>query len=50
METGKQDGQIMMQQAMINLHRENLISGKTLMQHIKDPVRLKEYIDELRDR
>ncbi len=46
METGKQDGQIMIQQAMIELHRQDLISSKTLMQHIKDPVRLKDYIIE----
>lgn len=49
METGKQDGQIMMQQAMIDLHKADLISWKTLMQHIKDPTRIKEYIDELRE-
>lgn len=48
METGKQDGQIMMQQAMIDLHKENKISNKTLMEHIKDPIRLREYLAELR--
>ncbi len=48
METWKQDGQIMMQQAMISLHKENKISNKTLMEHIKDPIRLREYLAELR--
>lgn len=38
----------MMQQAMISLHKENKISNKTLMEHIKDPIRLREYLAELR--
>ena len=49
METGKQDGQIMMQDAMIDLHKRDLISWKTLMQHIKDPQRLKDYLIKMRD-
>lgn len=48
METGKQDGQVMMQQAMIDLHSSGQITGKTLTQHVKDPVRLKDYLMELR--
>jgi twitching motility protein PilT len=48
METGKQDGQIMMQQALIDLHKDGKISNQTLMEHIKDPVRLREYLNELR--
>lgn len=50
METGKQDGQIMMQDAMIQLHKEDQISGKTLMQHIKDPNRLKDYLIKMREK
>lgn len=49
METGMQDWQIMMQLAMIELHKQGAISGRTLMQHIKDPIRLKEYLENLRD-
>lgn len=48
METGKQDGQIMMQQALIDLHKDGKISNQTLMEHIKDPVRLREYLNDLR--
>jgi twitching motility protein PilT len=47
METGMQDGQVMMQQAMIELHRTDQISNRTLMEHIKDPVRLKEYLQSI---
>lgn len=47
METGKQDGQVMMQQAMIDLHISGQITGKTLTQHVKDPGRLKDYLMEL---
>ncbi len=50
METGKQDGQIMMQDAMIDLHRNDLISWKTLMQHVKDPGRLKDYLIKMREK
>ncbi len=50
METGKQDGQIMMQQALIDLHKTNRISNQTLMQHIKDPVRLREYLSDLKEK
>jgi hypothetical protein len=50
METGKQDGQIMMQDAMIELHKQDLISWKTLMQHIKDPIRLKDYLIKMREK
>lgn len=50
METGKQDGQVMMQDAMIDLHKQDLISGKTLMQHIKDPGRLKDYLIKMREK
>lgn len=49
METGSQDGQVMMQLAMIDLHKKWDISWRTLMQHIKDPVRLKEYLEDLRE-
>ncbi|MBX9809922.1 PilT/PilU family type 4a pilus ATPase [Candidatus Gracilibacteria bacterium] len=48
METGKQDGQIMMQDALTTLHKKELISGKTLMQHVKDPQRLKDYLIKMR--
>jgi twitching motility protein PilT len=47
METGMQDGQVMMQQAMIELHKTDQISNRTLMEHIKDPVRLKEYLQSI---
>jgi twitching motility protein PilT len=50
METGRQDGQIMMQDAMIELHRDDLISWKTLMQHVKDPPRLKDYLIKMREK
>ena len=50
METGRQDGQIMMQDAMIELHRNELISGTTLMQHVKDPGRLKDYLIKMRQK
>lgn len=50
METGRQDGQIMMQDAMIELHRKDLISGTTLMQHVKDPGRLKDYLIKMRQK
>lgn len=50
METGKQDGQIMMQQALIELHKTNQISNRTLMEHIKDPTRLKEYLQDIQDK
>jgi hypothetical protein len=50
METGKQEGQIMMQQALIELHRTNQISNRILMEHIKDPIRLKEYLQEIQDK
>ena len=50
METGRQDGQIMMQDALIELHRSDLISWKTLMQHIKDPERLKDYLVKMREK
>ena len=50
METGMQDGQIMMQQAMIDLHKQWLIAWRTLMDHIKDPIRLREYLEDLRDK
>ena len=50
METGKQDGQIMMQDALIDLHRQDLISWKSLMQHIKDPIRLKDYLIKMREK
>ncbi len=50
METGKQDGQVMMQDAMIDLHKQDLISGKTLMQHVKDPGRLKDYLMKMREK
>jgi hypothetical protein len=49
METGKQDGQVMMQQAMIELHKTNQISNRTLMEHIKDPIRLKEYLQNIQE-
>jgi twitching motility protein PilT len=49
METGSQDGQIPMQIALINLHKEKLISGKTLMEHIKNPIVLREYLNDIRD-
>lgn len=48
METWKQDGQIMMQDALTTLHKKELISGKTLMQHVKDPQRLKDYLIKMR--
>jgi twitching motility protein PilT len=47
METGRQDGQVMMQQALIDLHKNGEISNHTLMEHIKDPTRLKEYLQDL---
>lgn len=50
METGKQDGQVMMQQALIELHKTNQISNRTLMEHIKDPTRLKEYLQDIQDK
>ncbi len=50
METGKQDGQIMMQDAMIELHKNDLISWQTLMQHVKDPIRLKDYLLKMREK
>ena len=50
METGRQEGQIMMQQALIELHRTNQISNRILMEHIKDPIRLKEYLQEIQDK
>lgn len=50
METGRQDGQVMMQSALIDLHKEGKIANKTLMEHIKDPIRLREYLNELRDK
>lgn len=49
METWSQEGQIPMQTALINLHKEKLISGKTLMEHIKNPVVLREYLNEIRE-
>ncbi len=49
METGSQEGQIPMQTALINLHREKLISWKTLMEHIKNPTVLREYLNEIRE-
>lgn len=50
METGKQDGQIMMQDALIELHKQDHISWKTLMQHVKDPTRLKDYLIKMREK
>ena len=35
---------------MIQLHKEDQISGKTLMQHIKDPNRLKDYLIKMREK
>ncbi len=49
METGSQEGQIPMQTALINLHKEKQISGKTLMEHIKNPTVLREYLNEIRE-
>lgn len=49
METWRQDGQVMMQHALIDLHKQWSISWRTLMQHIKDPIVLKEYLENLRD-
>ncbi len=50
METGSQDGQVMMQHALIELHKTNQISNRTLMEHIKDPTRLKEYLQDIQDK
>jgi twitching motility protein PilT len=47
-ETGKQEWQIMMQNALIGLHRKDMISNQVLLQHIKDPVILRDYIEQLR--
>ena len=49
METGRQEGQLMMQQALIELHRSDQISNHTLMEHIKDPIRLKEYLQDIQE-
>ena len=49
METGSQEWQIPMQTALINLHKDKLISGKTLMEHIKNPTMLREYLNEIRE-
>ena len=49
METGKQEWQVMMQQALIELHRTDMISNHTLMEHIKDPTRLKEYLQDIQN-
>lgn len=38
-----------MQTALINLHKDKLISGKTLMEHIKNPTMLREYLNEIRE-
>lgn len=47
LETGKQEWQVMMQNAFIELHKKNNISNQTLLQHIKDPVILRDYIEEM---
>ena len=49
METGKQEWQVMMQQALIELHKTDMISNHTLMEHIKDPTRLKEYLQDIQN-
>lgn len=47
METGRQDGQILMQHALIDLHKTGQISNKTLMQNQKNPTLLQEYLEYL---
>lgn len=47
METGRQDWQILMQHALIDLHKTNQISNKTLMQNQKNPTLLQEYLEYL---
>jgi twitching motility protein PilT len=49
METWSQEGQVPMQNALINLHKEWKISGKVLMEHIKNPTVLREYINDVRE-
>ena len=46
-ETGRQDGQIMMQHALNELHRTGKISNRTLLEHIKNPVMLRDYIERI---
>lgn len=50
METGIQDGQVLMQNALIELHKTNQISGKTLIEHIKNPILLREYLNDMREK
>ncbi len=47
MEIGRQDGQVLMQHALIDLHKTNQISNKTLMQNQKNPTLLQEYLENL---
>ena len=47
METGKQDGMIMMQDAVNTLHKKWMISNQTLLNHIKNPMILRDYIDKM---
>lgn len=46
-ETGKQEGQVMMQNALIELHRNGKISNRTLLEHIKNPMLLRDYIERI---
>lgn len=46
-ETGKKEWQIMMQDAINALHRTWQISNQTLLQHIKNPMILRDYIEKM---
>ena len=46
-ETGKQEWQVMMQDALNSLHRNGLITNQVLLQHIKNPMILRDYIDKM---
>lgn len=49
METGRQEWQVMMQHALIDLHKEWQISNHTLLEHVKNPILLREYLNQLQE-